>query len=243
MGNKKITTIIAVLIFFLLIIVGNYFVGYDWTSYFTQEKENNIDLPSEIADEEENDENEIEEEEIKITNVTIAATGDIMFHMPQINSAFNPQSGTYDFSPNFQHVKKYFEESDITIGNFETVTAGSKYDYSGYPTFNAPEETIAALAYSGFDILATANNHSLDKGRNGLIGTIDTIHKHGMKNVGTYKEPRDEILIQSVNDISIAFLAYTYGCNGLEGLITKEELSYMVNLIDEEKIKRDIERV
>lgn len=244
MRNKKITTIIAILAFFFLILIGSFFKGNDWTSYFVREKGDNIKPPSQISEEEniENEENETEEEETKITSVTMAAVGDIMFHMPQINSAFNPQSGTYDFRPNFQHVKKYFEESDITVGNFETVTAGSKYSYSGYPTFNTPEEAIEALAYSGFNILATANNHSLDKGRSGIIGTIDTIDKYGMKNVGTYKEPTDKILIEEINDISIAFLAYTYGCNGLEGLITKEELSYMVNLINEEKIKSDIER-
>lgn len=185
-----------------------------------------------------------EEEEVFPPNieVTIVAAGDIMFHSPQIKGAYNPETNEYDFRFSFEHVKKYIESADLAVGNFETVTAGEEYGYKGYPTFNSPNSTVTALKEAGFDILSTANNHSLDKGKKGIINTIDNISEHGLVNVGTYKEPTDEVHIQDINGIKAAILSYTYGCNGLEGLLTQEELKYMVNIIDEDRIKQDIEK-
>lgn len=185
---------------------------------------------------------EKEEEIPPNIEVTIAATGDIMFHSPQIKGAYNPETKKYDFGFSFEHIKKYIESVDLAIGNFETVTAGDEYGYRGFPMFNSPKSTITALKDVGFDIFSTANNHSIDKGKKGIINTIDNISEHGLKNVGTYKEPTDEILIQDINGIKAAILSYTYGCNGLEGLLTQEELSYMVNIINEDRIKNDIEK-
>lgn len=190
------------------------------------------------------EENIMPEEEVIPPNIeiTIAATGDIMFHSPQIKGAYNPETKGYDFNYSFEHVKKYIESADLAIGNFETVTAGEEYKYQGYPTFNSPKSTVTALKDAGFDILSTANNHSIDKGKKGIINTIENIMEHNLVNVGTYREPTDEVLIQDINGIRAAILSYTYGCNGLEVLLTPEELSYMVNIIDEDKIKYDIEK-
>ncbi len=70
-------------------------------------------------------------------------------------------------------MKKHIESADLSIANFETVTAGSEIGFSGFPRFNSPpEETLEAIKYAGFDILTTANNHALDQGKEGLINTI-----------------------------------------------------------------------
>lgn len=172
--------------------------------------------------------------------VTIVATGDIMFHTPQIKSALDLKSGEYNFDDMFKSVKKYIKEADLAIGNFETVTAGPEHGYRGYPTFNTPKSSIRTLRDIGYDILSTANNHSLDVGKEGLVETIENIQSFGLKNVGTYKEPAKEILIEDVKGIKVAVMSYTYGCNGLESRLTEEELKYMVNFIDEDKIKNDI---
>ncbi|MFS8540954.1 MAG: CapA family protein, partial [Tissierellales bacterium] len=118
---------------------------------------------------------------------------------------------------------------------------GGEKAVSGYPMFNSPVETLAALKNTGFDILNTNNNHALDQGKQGLINTIDHIKSYGMKNIGTYKSREDDhILIEEVNGIRIAFLSYCYGYNGLEGFLTEEEKSYMVSEIDEDRIKNEI---
>lgn len=186
-----------------------------------------------------------DEEEEKLPpniEVTVVAAGDIMFHYPQIKGAYNPETKEYDFKFSFEHVKKYIENADIAIANFETVTAGDEYGYRGYPMFNSPKSSIEAVKNAGFDVLSTANNHSLDKGKKGIINTKDSIHEYGLKSVGTYKEPTNDILIEDIKGIKAAILSYTYGVNGLEGFLTHEELSYMVNIISEDKIKADIEK-
>lgn len=206
-----------------------------------------VDVTTDIEEEEYIDE-ELEEiperpEEPKFSSIKLLAVGDIMFHSPQYRAAFNKETNSYDFNPTFRYIKKYVEEANIALGNFETVTRGDGVSFSGFPRFNTPKESLLALKETGFDILSTANNHCIDQGKKGLINTIDNINEYKMKNIGTYKEPGDNILIEDVEGVKIGFLSYTYGLNGLDSLLKAEELAYMVNRIDEEKIKGDIEKL
>lgn len=178
-------------------------------------------------------------EKDNISQVDLLAVGDIMFHMPQIQAA-DLGAGNYDFLPPFKYVTDYISQADLAIGNFETVTLESGVPYSGFPRFNSPKESILALKEAGFDILTTANNHSLDQGREGILDTLKYIEEYGLASTGTFKEPGQRYLIEERNNIKFGILAYTYGLNGLDSLLTQEELSYMINLIDEEKIKEDI---
>ena len=174
----------------------------------------------------------------KVERITLRANGDIMFHGPQIDGAY--KNGKYDFNPSFRHVKKYIESADLALGNFESTTAGGTP--SGYPVFNAPDESVETLSRIGYDVLATANNHALDKGKNGVIRTIDKIAENNMVSVGTYKEPGENIYIAEVENIKIAVLSYTYGLNGMESMLSSQDREYMVNLIDKEKIEGDIKQ-
>lgn len=179
----------------------------------------------------------------RVVSANILAAGDVMFHMPQIKGAYNAESGTYNFKESFSHVKNIVEKADLALVNYETVAAGSDRGFQGYPNFNSPIETIEALSYTGFDILSTANNHCLDQGKSGVISTIEAIKDHGLKNIGTYVGlENNKILIEEVKDIKIGLLSYTYGCNGMEFSISENELNSMVNIIDEERIKNDIEK-
>lgn len=189
--------------------------------------------------EEDKDEDDIIEKK-ENTEVSILAAGDIMFHMPQIDAA-RKSDGQFDFAPSFQYIKKYNDQVDLSIANLETVTAGNDRGFFGFPQFNSPHESIFGIKEAGFDILSTANNHSLDQKKEGIINTLNYIEDYGLKSVGTYKERDTEPLIEEINEISFGFLAYTYGLNGLDGYLTEDELSYMINLIDEEKIRKDIE--
>ena len=100
-----------------------------------------------------------------------------MCHSQNFKTSYNSDTKTYDFSPVFKNVKKYISEADISIGNLETTFAGKDRGYSGYPTFNSPEELGAAIKDIGIDVVSTANNHSMDKGTKGLINTLDTLEK------------------------------------------------------------------
>lgn len=174
----------------------------------------------------------------KKTSLKIVSVGDIMFHGPQIKAAYS--GGIYDFKPSFKYVKPYIEEADIAIGNFETVVGGKEKGYRGYPSFNSPDETLDGLKDTGFDILSSVNNHSLDGGKSGLIRTIDLMKEKGIVQLGTFKEKTSRVYIREVNDIKTGYLAYSYGFNGNEAGLSEDDMSYMVNKIDREKISQDI---
>ncbi|MBN2287497.1 MAG: CapA family protein [Tissierellales bacterium] len=174
--------------------------------------------------------------------IVLSAVGDIIYHMSQITSAYDEQKGTYDFNRYFDEIKPIIEAADIAVANFEGTTAGDDiYAYKAYPIFNAPDETLDAIKYAGFDVISTVNNHSIDTNKIGIERTLQKIQDRGMMTVGTYaQKPETRILIVEEKDIRVAFMAYTYGCNGMEAVLTPEELDAMVNIIDEDKINEDI---
>lgn len=232
---KKRYIIIIIFTIVLSVFIFNNFKVKNVIGLSNEKEENIEELIGETENEEIIEENPIE-------NINILACGDIMFHMPQINSAHRG-NGVYDFDSVFEYVKPYIEKADISLTNFETVTAGDNLGFSGFPQFNSPKATLQAIKNAGFDIVSTANNHSLDQGKNGIISTLDKIEEVGLKYIGSSKTQDKTGLIEERNGIELGFLSYTYGLNGLDYLLTREELSYMINLIDEDKIKEDIEDI
>ncbi|MGM0378445.1 MAG: CapA family protein [Bacillota bacterium] len=172
--------------------------------------------------------------------VKLMAVGDIMMHLPQIKAG-EFQNG-HDYSHFFDEVSPILKKGDITIGNLETTLAGKEHNYSGYPMFNAPKILAKNLKDSGFTILNTANNHSLDKLENGVLNTIDTINKSNLNYIGTSnsKERKNYPLLINKKGINLAFFSYTYGTNGIPIPNNKD---YLVNLIDKDLIKEDLKKV
>jgi len=172
---------------------------------------------------------------VDIVNFTFV--GDLMCSSVQYGYA--EVDSVYDFSENYQIIKPFLNRADFTVGNLETVLAGKKRGYSGYPTFNTPDEYLYAVKDAGFDMLLTANNHSLDKGKRGLIRTIDKINEANLFHTGTFKsqKERDSLQIIEVNGIRFAIFAYSYGTNGIP--VPKDE-DYLVNLIAYPPIESDI---
>ncbi|MDQ0058102.1 CapA family protein [Paenibacillus harenae] len=170
------------------------------------------------------------------------AVGDIMMHSPQLPGSYDQATKKYNFNPFFTEVKPILAEGDWVIANLETPVAGAKYGYSGYPNFNAPSELVEALQGAGFNLLTTANNHSLDKGEGGVLGTLETLKGYGMEHTGTAssQQEADQLLIAERNGIKMGLIAYTYGTNGIPIPTGKD---YLVNLIDEQKIIADMKRL
>ncbi len=173
------------------------------------------------------------------TEAELVAVGDIMMHGSQIKSGYNPQTQTYNYDRFFTEVKPILSQGDWVIGNLETTLAGAGAKYTGYPLFNAPDTLADAIKNAGFNILTTANNHSLDRGEAGLLKTLENVRSRGLEPVGTdaSREEANKILVVEENNISMAILAYTYGTNGIPIPQGKE---YLVALIDQDKIIADI---
>ena len=188
-----------------------------------------------------NSENDIPiiEEPKEDSHFSMSVIGDIMCHNSQYKDAYNPSTDTYDFSYVFTDIKNYISEADISIGNLETTFAGKARGYSNYPTFNTPEQLAYNLKDFGIDVVSTANNHCMDKSYSGLVSTINYLNDAGISHVGTNTsaEEQNTILVKEVNGIKIAFLAFTYGTNGIP---VPRDKSYAVNLIDENLILNQI---
>lgn len=175
----------------------------------------------------------------KAPEVRIMVVGDIMMHSPIISSGYNQQTKEYNYDSIFSEVKPIFSEADFVIGNLETPLAGEENGYSGYPRFNAPKEIAVALDNAGVDVLTTANNHSMDQWEKGIINTIDHLDEIGILHTGTFKSEQDktEPLILEANGIKIGIIANTYGTNGMP---VPQDKPYLVNLLDMDAIKEEI---
>lgn len=234
---KKLTFLIAAILLSAGIFIVGEMVTAKITGVATTENENvipNIDTPiTELP---------IPEEPAHVPEdaiVTMIAAGDIMFHYPQIISA-KTEDGSYDFSSPFEYIKDHVQSADLAIANLETVIAGEGETPRGYPRFRSPKEVLDGIKEAGFDILVTANNHSADRGRDGIIKTIEELENRQLEYIGTSRGEKRDYIIKEVKGVKIGVLSYTFGLNGLESLLTPEELQNMVNLIDAERISMSI---
>lgn len=163
--------------------------------------------------------------------------GDLMQHKEQINAA-RTKTGGFDYSPYFKYVKDEIQKADFAIANLE-VTLGGK-PYTGYPTFSAPDEYLTAIHEAGFNVLLTANNHSLDRRKRGLERTIKKLDSLKIQRAGSYlsltERKQKYPLILNKNGIRIAILNYTYGTNGI-----RPTTPNIINYIDTITMSHDIE--
>lgn len=153
-------------------------------------------------------------------HASFAAAGDVLVHTNVYKYASQLAQGTdkeFDFKPIFANVKEIISSADFSYVNQETICGGKELGYSGYPTFNTPDEIAEALIDTGFDIVNIANNHMLDKGERGLSRGIDFWNEQPVTLIGGFKNKEDyeNIRVYEVNGIKVAFLAYTDWTNGL----------------------------
>lgn len=171
--------------------------------------------------------------------VTIAAAGDVIMHAGPRKAGFNKETGTYDFTEIFHEIEEEIQSADIGMVNLETTLAGKDQKFTGYPRFNSPDEIADALKNVGFDIIITANNHTLDRNSQGVLRTLKVLKDKDLIPLGTYETEEDsrKLLTLDKKGIKITFLAYTYGTNGIP---IPKEMPYLVNIIDREKILQDL---
>lgn len=164
-----------------------------------------------------------------------------MMHSTQIRAGYQPDLSTYDFSSFFRLVKPHFQKAHFVMGNLETTLGTNPKEYSGYPRFNAPAILAQNLKDAGFHLITTANNHALDRGFSGLQKTLQNLDEVGLLHTGTARnqEEKETILLTEIEEVKTAFLAYTYGTNGL---LPPADCPYAVNYLDEEQIINDLKK-
>ncbi len=207
------------------------------------DKEQEVQDENKVAPKKEAVEQQLEEppeKEPAVTEIDIAAIGDLLIHSRVYNDA-ETEDG-YNFMPMLEEVKPFLEKPTITIANQETMIGGAEMGLSTYPQFNSPYELADAIQEIGVDLVTIANNHTLDRGEEAVQNAINYYEEIGMEYTGGFKNEEDQDtirVIETEENIDVAFLSYTYGTNGIP---IPEGKDYLVNLIDRDKIKQDVEK-
>lgn len=229
--NKQQFLLICAFAFILLVIIGviHSFVPLtqSWFSNSSKQIESN------------QTDNQVE----MVKTARIMAHGDLLYHDLLYMSALQPD-GSYDFSENFTYVKPWIEQADLAIADYEG-TISPDFPLAGYPLFNAPEVVAKNISEAGYDVVDLAHNHILDSRLSGLISTVAAFKNVNVDSVGVYEEGNRStapIYIREVNGIKIAILAYAYGFNGMEGLLTQEEYDSYLSDFNRQKMQEEIEK-
>jgi poly-gamma-glutamate capsule biosynthesis protein CapA/YwtB (metallophosphatase superfamily) len=174
------------------------------------------------------------------TPINIIAVGDDLIHGPIYRQAKERGNGSYDFSFAYENIIPYLKDYDFKLINQETPLGGEDLGLSSYPQFNSPTQLGDYLVKAGFNLISHANNHVLDAGEKGLMRTINywkTQSNVTMAGVYSNAEEAANIQIVEKDGVKIAFLAYTYGTNGLS---LPSESPAIINYIDQEKMKAQL---
>ena len=172
-------------------------------------------------------------------SITLLFIGDIMGHESLIRSSIQPDGVTYDYTSFFDYIRADISAADLAIANLEVTLAGPPY--KGYPLFSSPDALASACKEAGVDVLVTANNHCVDRGKKGLERTIKILDNLNIPHTGTFlsysdKQKKSPLIIEK-NGFKIAMVNYTYDTNDLP----VPESSY-VNLNKIERLKADINK-
>lgn len=191
----------------------------------------------------------VEEPEAELpVSLEIICVGDIMIHEPQLASQYDPQTGIYNYENNFQYVKKYIEQADLALGNFEGTFGGPPY--RGYPAFSAPDELASALKNNGFDVVITANNHMVDRGHDGVLRTLEVLQKEGLSTSGSRQADTDpNYSISEAEGVKIGVVAYTYETSGsgpevsINGNYISQETASKINSFSYNRLDADLVKI
>ncbi len=159
------------------------------------------------------------QEKPKPIDISITCAGDIVLHDPNIKSAYDSETDTYNFDDPFTYIKPYIESADLALCTIETTFPGEPY--TGYPTFRGPEALATSLKTAGFDMIMTSSNHAYDAGMTGIIKTVEVLRANDLIAAGTRlssDEPR--YAMAKIKGVNIAMLAYTYETGAASDSVT-----------------------
>ena len=163
------------------------------------------------------------------TVIHIAAAGDL-----NITDKVVASGGiTFDFSEMFLDVMPLLTDADYTLLNFEGILSGSPY---GSQVSSAPPQILEVLKNAGVDMLQVANSKIISNGMIGLESTLQSIQNAGLTSIGAYATNRDYsnsggYVIQDINGVRVAFVAFT---KGLDGMALPDGSENCVNLLYED---------
>ena len=174
-----------------------------------------------------------EPEEVLSTARLVAAGDNKMGRFSTLSAKQN--DGIWYFYNHFVNVSDLFTEADLAVISQDTVTAGEEYGLSDGEIYNTVPELLDALSDTGIDVVLAANDHILDKGRDGLEKMIGYMHSSHpemtLLGVNENGQQQNAPVFVEVNGIRIAMINYTCEA-GQAGPLDAEP--FLVNLDNEE---------
>ena len=85
----------------------------------------------------------VEKKQEKVSEFTIAFTGDLLIHDSVFNAAQTNEG--WDFDPMFKYVFPLLSEVDVAICHLETPLSPDNTNLRGYPNFNVPNQMADAI--------------------------------------------------------------------------------------------------
>lgn len=230
MKRRSVKVIVLILTVILIITIGLIWIlVINNTSYKNKTKDTNKKKV-------------IKKEHRKEYKASLIMVGDALIHSNIYLDAKN-EDGSYDFKPMLEYTKPIIEQYDLKYYNQETILGGKDLGLSSYPRFNSPTEVGDAFIDSGFNLVSLATNHTMDKGEEGVLRSLNYWNsKENIVKAGQYSsfDDRGQERIYDINGIKYAFFSYTTWTNGLETPTGKE---YLNNVYSNEKAREDIEKV
>lgn len=181
------------------------------------------------------------------TTLKLSFTGDIMAH--NVNYLME------DYSLIYNDVKDIFLNDDLSFGNLEFPVVPDS-PMTSYPSFNVHPSYVEAAVNAGLDVFSLANNHTFDKGLNGVIATYDAVTKIAENTdrdiyfSGTKTEPDEAFMPVTIikKGYKIGFIAVTQFMNGpfnssyvfLANYDNPEEAESVINLVAEQSKNYDL---
>jgi len=174
--------------------------------------------------------------------LSMIMAGDALMH-GYLNTDAKQSDGTYNYMNQFRYVKDYVKDYDLKYWNQETIFGGTDRPYSGYPRFNTPSALGDNLIDDmGFNIVSTANNHSMDQNTSGVLNSVAYWKTKDILWNGTAdsEETRNTFIIKEKNNITYGLLSYTDHTNGLP---VPSDKPWLVNVWNKEQAQKDIEEL
>ena len=170
--------------------------------------------------------------------ITIRMVGDALIHSG-IYKQCKQSDGSYNADKLFENVKDVIQAADIAILNQETILVADEDDYSSYPNFGSPYAIGQGAVDAGFDVIAHATNHTMDKGLSGVRQTFDFWRDKDVTVIGIHETAEEsDIDYVSCGGIIISFVNYTYGLNGQEEKM--EDQKYIVDRLSDKTIEKTV---
>jgi len=159
-----------------------------------EEEKKQIVIIEEKAQKNDTSSNQAESENKKST-INLLFGGDIMAH--------NENYIVDDYNKIWASVKDDIHKSDLAFANIESPLDQTK-EASAYPYFNMKKDYIKSAIDAGFNVFSLCNNHTFDKGLNGIKETNRTVTELSTE----YKEKGRDLYFSGIRKTHKAEYSY-----------------------------------